>query len=72
MQKDLDDEEWLQDVPEDLVAEEGRDVHGPGLAAGFSGDGGTAPAAGTQAPSSGTDATSIPKPKVRPVQMGEF
>ena len=72
MQKDFDDDEWLQDVLEDLVVEEGREVHGPGLAAGFRGDGGTAPAAGTQAPSPGTDATATPKPKVRPVQMGEF
>ena len=72
MQKDFDDEEWLQDVPEDLVAEEGREVDGAGLAAGFSGDGGAAPAAGAQAPVSGTDATATPKPKVRPIQMGEF
>ena len=30
VQKDFDDVEWLQDVPEYLAAEEGRYVHGVG------------------------------------------
>ena len=72
MQKDFDDDERFQDEPQDLVTQEGREVHGPGLAAGFGGDGGTAPAVGTQAPSSGTDTTATPKPKVRLIQMGEL